>query len=99
MRQVVETGRLDDARREHVLLPFLDEISAAIARVSGKHTADLRLPLQSLVFLAGRYAIADASELCAVTGFADPSDAIAAVEVHLVDAARRLIGPATSATL
>jgi AcrR family transcriptional regulator len=92
MRQVVETGRLDPGRREDVLVPFLDEMSAAVARVTGRRAEDLRLPLQSIVFLVGRYAIADVDELRAIAGGGEGAGIVASVEDHLARVAVGLLG-------
>lgn len=91
MRSVVTRGALDVERREEFLLPFLDQVSHLIASRSGRRAEELRLPLQSLVFLHGRYAIADAGELMLVTGTSTSADAVRAVEDHLVATARRLL--------
>ncbi len=91
MRSVVTAGALDVERREGFLLPFLDQVSQLVAPSSGRSAEELRLPLQSLVFLHGRYAIADADELMLVTGTSSSADAVRAVEDHLVATARRLL--------
>ncbi|MBX3250159.1 MAG: TetR family transcriptional regulator [Myxococcales bacterium] len=92
LRTVVATGALDQARLETFLLPFLAQGSAVVAGLNGRDPRSLRLPLQSLVFLHGRYAVADEAELVAVTGCATPDEAIAAVEEHLVDVAFATLG-------
>ena len=69
--------------------------SALLAGHTGGEAQSLRLPLQSLVFLVGRYAISNAAELRAATGHEDESDARRAVSDHLVDVARRTLLPAS----
>ncbi len=85
MRRVVARGALDAGRAEEFLVPFLDQASTIVASLTGQSAASLRLPLQSLVFLNGRYAIADIDELMLVTGEFSKSAALQAVEDHLVE--------------
>ena len=92
LRRVVARGALDEGRAEEFLVPFLDQASAIVASLTGRSASALRLPLQSLVFLNGRYAIADAEELKLVTGAATERDALAAVEDHLVEHAYLMLG-------
>lgn len=92
MRGVVTRGAIDAARVDEFLVPFLDQTSAFVASIGGREARSLRLPLQSLVFLIGRYAIAETSELVLITGEADADAALAAVEDHLVANAFALLG-------
>ena len=92
MRSVVARGALDEGRADEFLLPFLEQGSTAMSAVTGSDPASLRLPLQSLVFLNGRYAIAEVGELMLVTATSTPEAAVAAVENHLVTLARQLLG-------
>jgi len=92
MRRVVARGALDETRVDDFLLPFLEQASALVAAATGREPASLRLPLQSLVFLNGRYAIAEASELMLVTGTDTPEAALHAVEEHLVAHAHQMLG-------
>ncbi len=93
LRTVVELGEIDPRRREELLVPYLDAASALLAGHTGGEAQSLRLPLQSLVFLVGRYAISNAPELRAATGHEDEADARCAVSDHLVDVARRTLLP------
>ena len=92
MRQVVARGALDQGRVDEFVLPFLEQASALLAPITGRDAATLRLPLQSLIFLNGRYAIAEDSELMLVTAQTSPDAALAAVEDHLVDHAFATLG-------
>lgn len=94
LRQVIETGAIGEPRRERHLLPFLDQASALLEAATGTPRRELRLTLQSLVFLIGRYAIADAEELAAVAGTGKEA-ALRAVEAHLTDIVRRQLAPGT----
>ncbi|MAQ19087.1 MAG: hypothetical protein CMN30_30345 [Sandaracinus sp.] len=91
MRRVVAAGAIDAERVDTFLVPFLDQASALVAAATGRPKELLRLPLQSMVFLTGRYAIADEKELMLIAGVASPEAAVAAVEDHLVMAARQTL--------
>lgn len=92
MRQVVASGELDQKRRDDFLLPFLDQASALVGAAVGRPPAELRLPLQSIVFLTGRFAIASDRELMLVCGARNIGAAVASVEDHLVTVAKALLG-------
>jgi hypothetical protein len=78
-------------------MPFLDAVSRGLGELAHRRPADLRLPLQSIVFLVARYAAQGDAELAEVAGGTARS-AHARVERHLVDVACRLVlgkpGPA-----
>jgi len=92
MRSVVSRGAIDAERVEQFLVPFLDRASQLVSSATGRDARSMRLPLQSLIFLNGRYAIAEASELMLVTSTDSAEAAFAAVEEHLVDTARATLG-------
>ncbi|HUH05072.1 MAG TPA: helix-turn-helix domain-containing protein [Kofleriaceae bacterium] len=89
MRGVMTAGELDDTKRERGQIPFLAEIPAVVAAITGREAESLRLPLQSLSFLIGRYAISTERELALFTNETGP-EAIAAAEDHLVSIGRAL---------
>ena len=93
LRGVLESGELDPRRREELLVPYLDAASTLLAGYGGLEARALRLPLQSLVFLVGRYAISSANELAASTGEHDEAAARAAVADHLAEIALRTLLP------
>lgn len=93
LRGVLESGEIDPQRRDELLVPYLDAASTLLAGYGGLPAPALRLPLQSLVFLVGRYAISSAGELAAATGLADEAAARAAVADHLVEFAQRTLLP------
>ena len=100
LRVVLESGELEPRRRDELLVPFLDAASALIASRTGrdpKCATNLRLGLQSLVFLVGRYAIASERELRAVLGAPDgvsPEALHGCVATHLEELALvTLLGP------
>ena len=92
LRQVVSVGAIDASRVDEFLVPFLEQGSRLIAGLSGRSPESLRLPLQSLIFLNGRYAIADEQELMLVTRTETPEAALEAVEDHLVESAHLTLG-------
>ena len=91
LRSVVESGELDAERRHRFQLPFLAQASELLESATGQPRDELRLALQSVVFLLARYAISTDDELARVTG-KSPAGALAAAEDHLVSVARRLLG-------
>lgn len=90
LRQVVGAGELDERRREAFQAPFLDEVSGLLARALGRPPAALRLPIQSIVILVSRFAVGTQRELELFSGQSGDA-AVAAVEDHLVRAARALL--------
>ncbi len=97
MRTVVDTGEVDARWREAQQLPFLEQTSALLARLLARPAAELRLVIQSLNHLVIRYALTAPRELALVAG-EDPArssppgtQAVAAVEDHLVAVALRLL--------
>jgi AcrR family transcriptional regulator len=95
VRAAVSTGELYPRGRT-LLLETMELVSTAIAGRIGRPAADLRLPLQSLVFLIARYAAQAESELLLVVGLPASAgtkrkqEALAKVEDHLVHVAREL---------
>lgn len=92
LREVVSVGDLDPRRRDAFQVPFLAEASSLLAGVVGRPPETLRVPLQSLVFLVGRYAISADEELLRVTQARSVPAAIAHVEAHLIAFARATLG-------
>lgn len=91
LRHVIDTGEIGTARREASLLPFLDAGAQLFAAQTGRAEDELRLVLQSLVFLVGRFAISSPREAAAVAGVKGEKAAFAAIEDSLVDTARRML--------
>jgi AcrR family transcriptional regulator len=91
VRAAVSTGELYPRGRT-LLLDTMDLVSTAIASRIDRRAADLRLPLQSLVFLVARYAAQAESELLLVVGSTNKNkpEALAKVEDHLVQIALEL---------
>ena len=93
VRAAVSTGELHPRGRK-LLLGALDVVSTAIGARLGRPAGELRLPLQSVVFLVARYAAQDEGELAAVVGVParDKRRAVEEVEAHLVSVASALLG-------
>lgn len=91
LRHVIDTGEIGSARREKQLLPFLETGAEVFAAHTGRPAAELRLALQSLVFLVGRWAVTSPREAAAIAGVKGEKAAFAAIEDGLVDTARRLL--------
>jgi AcrR family transcriptional regulator len=92
VRAAVSTGELYPRGRT-LLLEMMNLVSTAASKQLGRPAADLRLPLQSLVFLVARYAAQAESELMLVVGShaKNKADALAKVEDHLVVVALGLL--------
>jgi AcrR family transcriptional regulator len=91
LRSVVEAGELDAERRHRFQMPVLAQASELLAAANGRPAHELRLAVQSVVFLLARYAIGTADDLARIAG-TEREHACAAVEDHLVAVARRLFG-------
>lgn len=96
VRAAVSTGELEP-RGRRALLDALDVVSVAVGARLGRSPAELRLPMQSVVFLVARYAAQADAETAAVAGLAarERRKAHDAVEAHLVSIALSLFGLST----
>ena len=101
-RAIVDSGEIDPQIRARRLLPFLDQMSDALAAITGRPAARLRLAIQSTIFLVVRYAISQDNELALLADVppAHPSSASAAalvlIEDHLVEAGLAMLGVKSS---
>jgi AcrR family transcriptional regulator len=95
LRTIVDSGKFDAERRDKYLLPFLGTTSVALAAITNKDPEQLRLSIQSLVFLVVRYAISDGEELSLLANTQTSDErkpqTIAMVEDHLVFCAQQLL--------
>jgi AcrR family transcriptional regulator len=90
VRAAVSTGELYPRGRT-LLLEMMDVVSTAASERLARPAADLRLPLQSLVFLVARYAAQSENELLLVVGSTtDKAEALNKVEGHIVQIALEL---------
>jgi hypothetical protein len=90
---VVKNGGLDPARRSTQLVPFLGAMEAWLGAHQPLAPGELRLRVQTLILLVGRYAIGGADEITCVVGTSDFAAAEQAVEDHLATIAVRLLLP------
>lgn len=92
VRAAVSTGELYPRGRA-LLLEVMELVSTTASQHLGRPAADLRLPLQSLVFLVARYAAQAENELMLVVGSGakTKTEALAKVEDHLVVVALNLL--------
>jgi AcrR family transcriptional regulator len=98
-RSLVDTGEIDITVRRKSVLPFLDSVATAMSGLLGREPRELRLALQSIVFLIARWSLATTTEAEDLAGGAgeasareDATAAEVAIERHLVDATVRLLG-------
>lgn len=82
IRSSVESGTHSPAGRK-LLLDFLELATHGRSRHLDKPPEELRLSLQSLLFLVARYAVHDADDLAEVAGVPRDQDS-AAIERHLL---------------
>lgn len=92
-RQLTVAGQLEDKHVEREQLPFLEMATTALAAVTKRTPASLRLPLQSAVVLVARYGISSPAELASFVGDSTlaPEDVEDAIEQHLIRAAMTLL--------
>lgn len=93
VRAAVSSGELHPRGRK-LLLEALDVVSTAVGARLDRPPSELRLPLQSVVFLVARYAAQDEAETAAVVGVPvrEKRQAREAVEGHLVRLALDVFG-------
>ena len=95
LRSVLETGEIGRRRREQALLPLLDLAASVLHARTGRPAGEIRLAVQSLIFLVGRYAVGAPAEIAAAVGVpasTPEKKLLAAVSAHLGDVAVRLLG-------
>jgi AcrR family transcriptional regulator len=99
IQAAASSGELNPRGRE-LLLGALDVVSGAVGARIGRPARELRLPLQSVVFLVARYAAQDEGETAAVVGVParERKRAEEAVEEHLVGVALDAFGLRASVT-
>jgi len=93
LRAAASSGQVHP-RGRRLLLDALEVVSTAVGARLDRPPAELRLPIQSVVFLVARYAAQDEAETAAVVGVParDKRSALDAVEDHLVLVALDLLG-------
>ena len=89
MRDVLDRGEQDPERRNQTLLPFLNTLSDRLAEDVKVSPSQIRLRLQSLIFLVVRYALSPQAEIEMVVGTEE--DPHQAVTNHLVELSLNLL--------
>ncbi len=90
MRDILDRGHLPSKRSDSALVPFLEEVPKLLAPYSSKAPQELRLSLQSLVFLVVRYSLSSDRELGILTG--QKKLYLSRVTSHLHECALALLG-------
>ncbi|NLE48811.1 MAG: TetR/AcrR family transcriptional regulator [Sandaracinaceae bacterium] len=93
LRLAVSDEGLPRARREEKLAPFLDTATQTLGAALGRRPEELRLPLQTMIFLTARYVAASPADLLVGAGEEDLERAHKCVEEHLVEVAESLFLP------
>lgn len=93
LRLAVSDEGLPRARREEKLAPFLEAAATSLGGALSREPSELRLPLQTMIFLTARYIAASPADLLVAAGEAEIERAHQAVEEHLVSVARSLFAP------
>src|SRR5690554_1277582 len=68
LRLAVSDEGLPRARREEKLAPFLDTATQTLGAALGRRPEELRLPLQTMIFLTARYVAASPADLLVGAG-------------------------------
>lgn len=92
---IVENGGLDLARHSATQQPFIENVSRLLATSSELSSQEIRLRMNSLVLLIGRYAILEESAMAALFTPEEGKTILGTVEEHLVSMALCLLGPRT----
>ncbi len=90
LRRAVESGSLEARRTSDHLLPFLGLFAVLLGGQLGLSGQTVRLRLQSLIFLAVRYAVCTDQELATIADVV-VGRAAEAVEDHLVETLHALL--------
>lgn len=94
LRLAVSDEGLPRARREEKLAPFLEAAACTLGARLGRDPKELRLPLQTMIFLTARYVAASPADLLVAADETALDRAYASVEDHLVSVAEALFTPA-----
>ncbi len=93
LRITIARGHVGEG--EPVLRRFLDVTSERFGQLLSRPAETMRLPLQSILYLIARYAVQADAEMQWVVGpemIARAGDPLAALEMHVADAAWRVLG-------
>jgi AcrR family transcriptional regulator len=82
--RVIDRGGIDPRRRGELHIPFIEALAAWLGTRVDRPAAEMRLRVQSMVFLVVRYGVARDADLLRLTGAADIAGAEDAIADHLV---------------
>ena len=92
---ILERGAFHPRRRSRAILPYLDEVAQVLSGLAGRDAGEMRLWVQTAVFVVVRYATFEAEELRMITGLGDDvgeDELRDHVEAHLVRLVERNLG-------
>ena len=89
---IVENGGLDLARHSAIQAPFIDNVSRLLAGASPLAPQEIRLRINSMSMLVGRYAVFEESALAALFTPEDGKTLLSTVQDHLTSSALCLLG-------
>ncbi|MBI5513928.1 MAG: TetR/AcrR family transcriptional regulator [Deltaproteobacteria bacterium] len=95
VRTSVSTGRVPPRGRVMMETSFLPVVAEALGMLTGRSALEVRLALQTLVFLVTRYAVQDPAELVSVLGLpkGERERAFERLDAHLGQVALALLAP------
>lgn len=95
VRSSIATGRTPDRGQKMLLEEFLPVVSTHLGAVLKRPPDELRLPLQTLIFLCARYAVQDPAELALTAAVSKGAtrEALQRVEQHLVELTLAMLRP------
>jgi AcrR family transcriptional regulator len=94
-RSSIAAGRAPDRGQKMLLEEFLPSVSAHLGAALNRPADELRLPLQTLIFLCARYAVQAPAELALTAGAPKGAtrEALHRVEQHLIELAIAMLRP------
>ena len=91
LRDVMDRGALDVARRERYQIPVLKAGAMLLSPVLGRDPMALQMEIQTVMHLLVRYAVTNSDELARISGHdGDEESVLQYVDDHLVDVAFRV---------
>lgn len=91
---IVENGGLDLARQRTIQGPFIDHVSRLLSEGSNLPEQEIRLRINSISMLIGRYSVFDESALAQIFTPAEGETVLDTVQAHLISSALCLLGVA-----
>jgi AcrR family transcriptional regulator len=95
---IVQNGGLDMARNKATQQPFLENISSLLGNLLPVGEQEIRLRLNSIILLIGRYSIMEESALLDIFTPEEGKSVIGTAEDHLVSLAKILLAPPSASS-